>query len=87
MTDPTRTRNVADDLRKYLATQLRVARAESIGADEALVDRGIIDSIELMQIASFVEATYGVEVADTDIVPENFGSLAAIADYVRRHER
>lgn len=87
MIDHTRTTVVVDDLRKYMASEMRVTRAELVGVDDALMDLGIIDSIELMQLASFVEATYGVQVEDADIVPGNFGSLAAIADYVRRHER
>lgn len=74
---------IVDDVREFLRTTLQVQRADAVTVDEALVDRGVIDSIELMQVVAFVEAQYGVRVADADVSPGNFGSLASIERYVQ----
>jgi len=79
--------SVIDDVRQFMQTELKVARADAVRPEDRLVDRGIVDSIELMQIAGFVETKYGIAVPDTDVVPENFGSLAALEAYVQRKRR
>src|SRR5687768_11061629 len=76
--------DVIADLRKYFGSQLRIANSETLDADFPLVKRGVLDSIELMQVVAFVEKTYGVAIDDTEIVPENLGSLTAIAALVER---
>ena len=76
--------DVIADVRHFLGSQLRIANSDTIDADFPLVKRGVLDSIELMQIVEFVEKTYGVAIDDTEILPENLGSLTAIARLVER---
>jgi acyl carrier protein len=76
--------DVIADVRNFLGSQLRIANSDTIDADFPLVKRGVLDSIELMQIVEFVEKTYGVAIDDTEILPENLGSLTAIAQLVER---
>jgi acyl carrier protein len=53
--------------------------------DEAsFLENGIIDSMNVMELISFVEENFHVEVADEDIVPDNFDSVSKIGAYVRR---
>lgn len=43
----------------------------------------VLDSLQLEQLISALEATYGLEFDDTDLVTENFkdiGTLAALVD-------
>jgi acyl carrier protein len=54
-------------------------------SDEAsFVEEGIIDSMNVMELILFVEENFGLEVADEEIVPENFNSVRRMADYIRR---
>ncbi len=45
---------------------------------------GLVDSVGLHQLVSFLESNFGIEVGDLDIVPENFESLNALTSYVER---
>ncbi len=49
-----------------------------------LLELGIIDSLGFVEIVDEVQTRYGVPVADVDITEQNFGSIAAIAEYVGR---
>jgi acyl carrier protein len=76
--------DVIADLRAFLGKQLRIANSDSMENDFPLVKRGVLDSIELMQVVEFVEKKYSVSIDDTEILPENLGSLNAIAALVER---
>jgi acyl carrier protein len=36
----------------------------------------------VLELVLFIEETYGIQVDDADLTPENFGTVNAIADYV-----
>ncbi len=44
---------------------------------------GLLDSLAMGQLISFLEKEYGVEFEDEELVAENFASLDAVADLVR----
>ena len=54
-----------------------------LGNDEPLLGNGVIDSLGVMELITFVEESFGVQVADADVTEDNFGSVAAIASYVK----
>jgi acyl carrier protein len=76
--------SVVDDVREFLRTDLKVRQIDNVDPDVRLVDRGVIDSIELMQLTAFIEQKYGIVVDDPEVVPDNLGSLTAIDRFVQR---
>ena len=48
----------------------------------SLIDAGIIDSTGVLELVGFVENTFGLTVADADIVPANFDSIGRLAAYI-----
>ena len=75
--------NATERVRDFIVEELRWSGPrEQLSADYPLLDKGVIDSLGLMQIVQLLEDECGVEIADGDIVPENFASLAAIESLV-----
>ena len=58
--------------------------ADAIANDASLLEAGIIDSTGVLELVSFLETTFGIEVADEDMLPENLDSIGAITGYVSR---
>jgi acyl carrier protein len=52
--------------------------------DSSLVEQHVLDSTGVLELASFLEKTFQVEVADDDLVPANLDSIERIAAYVAR---
>ncbi len=52
--------------------------------DESFLASGLIDSLGIVQLVSFVERTDAMKVPDRDLVPDNFDSVAKLAAYVER---
>ena len=55
--------------------------------DSSFLKEGIVDSIGVMELVSFVQGTLGVTVAQSEVTPDNFDSVARIAAFVRRKEQ
>ena len=49
-----------------------------------LVDEGILDSFDIVEIINVIDEEYGIEIPATQIVPENFNSVEAILNMIQR---
>jgi acyl carrier protein len=55
---------------------------KEIKSDEALISSGLIDSFSLMDLALFVEDTFGVKIEDTELNADTFDSLNQLAGLI-----
>jgi len=58
--------------------------ADTLKNDESFLESEIIDSTGVLELVSFIEATFGIEVHDDEMLPENLDSIRAISNYVSR---
>jgi acyl carrier protein len=52
--------------------------------DRSLVDQGVIDSLGLIEISTFLSRTFGFEVGETDLTRDNFGSVDLLVRFVQK---
>ena len=78
--------NLEDGIRSILTQDLSIAAAVDVAADVPLLQRGVIDSIELMQLIAALETRLGIAIDETEILPANFRTLNAIAAFVARKQ-
>ena len=71
------------ELRNFLAENFALNTGDTIDAKESLIASGIVDSTGLLELVSFVETTYALEVPDKDLLPENFETIENITAYVQ----
>ncbi|BDG06816.1 acyl carrier protein [Anaeromyxobacter oryzae] len=72
---------VRDSLREFIRSWLLV---DDLPDDASFLASGAVDSLGLVQLVAFVETELGVRVAEEDLVPANFDSVASIDTYVQR---
>ena len=58
--------------------------SHGLSAEASLLEAGIIDSTGVLELICFLESTYGIEIADDEMLPENLDSIRAITRYVGR---
>lgn len=63
----------------YLASQILKQPNRTITADEPLISSGLIDSFSLMDVALYVEDTFGVRIEDTELNADTFDTLTQLA--------
>ena len=68
-----------DNLTAFLKDSLNVD--EPIDPSTELFSTGMLDSVAMMNVISFVEETARIEVHPRDVTLENFDSVQRIVDY------
>ncbi len=69
-------------LSTYIATSILKQPSRRIQATEPLISSGLVDSFSLVDLALFVEDTFGVHIDDTELNAETFDSLQALTDLI-----
>ena len=59
-------------LMEYIKTELMKGRSANIGVKDDLLSAGIIDSLGILQLVTFIEERFDFQVPDEDVVYENF---------------
>jgi len=67
------------EVRAYLEDKLGVS---GLGREDALISSGLVDSGNLVRLATHIERRAGVSIPDRDIDADHFDSIAMIVDYV-----
>jgi acyl carrier protein len=72
---------IESQIRRFIAGELN-AEVSALTDDASLIDSGVLDSLGLLEVASFLERQYRIQVADIDLIGDNFETVQTIARYV-----
>lgn len=77
------TNELTSQLASYIARDILKDAGRSIAPDEALLSSGLVDSFSLVDLALFVEDTFGVRIADTELNVSTFDTLEQFAALIQ----
>lgn len=75
--------NIVADVREFLRDNFMMDDA-SLGDDDSFMANHVLDSTGFIELISFVEERFGLQVGDEEMLPENFDSLRNIEAFVNR---
>lgn len=78
---------IAATILAWLADTLRAGRADGIGPATSLVASGLLDSASVVELVLFLEQRFGIRIEDREVGLDNFDTLGALAEFVRRKLR
>jgi acyl carrier protein len=78
--------NIENTLSQYIARQILKQPKRSIAPDEPLISSGLIDSFSLVDMALYIEDSFGVHIDDTELNADTFDTLAELAALVRSRQ-
>lgn len=79
---------VRDSIRGFLQENFLYMRPDFVlGDDDKLMEKGVVDSMGVLEMMTFIEDTHGVKVEDDEVSEANLGSLNAIARFVASKQR
>lgn len=76
--------SIESQIKDYIARNL-IFSSNGFGYPDnaSFLEEGIVDSQGVMELLLFVEETFGIDVADEEITPDNFDSVSRLADFIR----
>ena len=51
------------------------------------IEEGLLDSLDVIKLTSILDSTFSISIEGEDIVPENFNSLCAIKEKVKKYKK
>ncbi|HSG42419.1 MAG TPA: acyl carrier protein [Anaerolineales bacterium] len=73
---------IITQLSTFLSTEILKQPDRTLVPDEALISSGLIDSFSLMDVALFIEDTFGVRIEDTELNADTFDNLTQLASLI-----
>ena len=78
---------VTSQLASFLAEKILKQPNRKITENEPLISSGLIDSFSLMDVALYVEDTFGVRIEDTELNADTFDNLTQLAALIESRKK
>jgi acyl carrier protein len=52
------------------------------GDDESLIESGVVDSTGILELIEFLESNFGIEVSESETIPENLDGISRLTKFV-----
>lgn len=70
-------------LSQFISTKILKQAGRTVAPDAPLISSGLIDSFSLVDLALFVEDTFGVRIEDTELNAQTFDNLNQLVSLVQ----
>lgn len=80
------TLEITSTLARHIAEKILKQPDRMIQPDEALISSGLVDSFSLVDLALFVEDTYGVRIEDSELNVSTFDTLTQLAELIQARQ-
>ncbi|HUQ24264.1 MAG TPA: acyl carrier protein [Burkholderiales bacterium] len=77
-------KEIRREVRDYIISSFYVPDSAALADSASLIDTGVMDDTGVLEMVAFLESTFGVEIDDSEILPENLDSIARVAAFVCR---
>jgi acyl carrier protein len=71
-----------EQTRDFIVDNFLYGDGDKLAHETSFMLEGIIDSTGILELITFLEATYQIKIADDEIIPENMDSLESIEKYL-----
>ena len=69
-------------VRQFIVENFLFGRSEGLSDEQSFLDSGIIDSTGILELVAFLEETYGLQVNDEELIPDNLDSISKISGFL-----
>ena len=77
--------SIEQEIRQFITDNFLFGEPETqLSNDDSLLDQGIIDSMGVLELVTFLEDTYEIEIPDDELVPTNLDSINRMIQFVQR---
>jgi len=74
-------------IREYISEYVLFGDTRVWGENTSFQKSGILDSVGFLELITFIETKFTIEIASPELIPGNFDTLRKISDFVERKLR
>jgi acyl carrier protein len=75
--------SISPEIREYISRNFLFSdKGFQYGDDASFLEEGIIDSLGIIELVSFVEKKFSISVADHELLPSNFDSVSKLSSFI-----
>ncbi len=71
------------DIRAFVVESFLLGKDDGLSPTQSLLETGVVDSTGILELVTFLEQEYRIQVNDRDLVPENLDSIDNIVRFVQ----
>lgn len=76
--------DITADIRSFVITNFLYGQAGELSNNDSLLENGFIDSTGVLELVSFLQDRFDIQVEDNEVIPANLDSIRNLVDYVVR---
>lgn len=78
------THTAEERIKEFVRKNFPLAAKNMIKPNEKWLERGMIDSLGILDLVHFLEEEFSLQISDDELMPEYFESLEAVTEFVRK---
>ena len=76
--------DVKGKIRHFIVENFLFGDDEGLDNDTSFLETGVIDSTGILELVTFLDETFNIEIEDEELLPENLDSINNIAAFLSR---
>jgi len=77
---------IENQIQRYIAENLLFSDHYPYALDSSFLREGVLDSMGVMELVTYVATAFNIQVDPQDVTPENFDSVNRLASFIRRRQ-
>ena len=75
---------IEQEIRAFIVENFLLGKENGLANDDSFLEKGIFDSTGILELVSFIEHRYNIELEPDELVPENLDSITCLAGFLQR---
>jgi len=76
--------NIAQEVRSFVIDTFLFGQGDRLRDDASFIGEGLVDSTGILELVSFLEEHYALQLADDELIPDNLDSIVRVTAFVTR---
>lgn len=76
--------DIRHQIRRFVIEEVLFGENGDLTDETSFLEKGILDSTGVLELVAFLEKTFDIKVADTELLPDNLDSIRAAEEFVSR---
>jgi acyl carrier protein len=76
--------SIEQEIRSFIVGQFLLGDESALDNDDSFLEKGTFDSTGILELVSFLEQKYRIELGPDELIPENLDSVNSLVRFLQR---